>query len=114
MAIGFLSGYSGEAREQRSPQPSAEHQERTAPRTRLNYDVCLICILCFTKIKRITIIKISKLCIYLQEVADKGGDNLPAVPSHNNQNKRHITRPDSHSGDHSIKGKTKEFTTGSI
>lgn len=67
--------YSGEAREQRSSQPSAEHQERTAPRTRLNYD----------------------------EVADKGGDNLPAVPSHNNQNKCHITRPDSHSGDHSIK-----------
>lgn len=110
MAIGFLSGYSGEAREKTSLQPSAEHQERTA----LNYDVCLICILCFTKIKRITIIKISKLCIYLQEVADKGGDNLPAVPSHNNQNKRHITRPDSHSGDHSVKGKTKEFTTGSI
>ncbi|XP_013123796.1 centrosome and spindle pole-associated protein 1 isoform X1 [Oreochromis niloticus] len=67
--------YSGEAREQRSPQPSAEHQERTVPRRRLNYD----------------------------EVADKGGDNLPAVPSLNNQNKRHITRPDSHSGDHSIK-----------
>ncbi|XP_063339281.1 centrosome and spindle pole-associated protein 1 [Pelmatolapia mariae] len=67
--------YSGEAREQRSPQPSAEHQERTAPRTRLNYD----------------------------EVADKGGDNLPAVPSLNNQNKRHITKPDSHSGDHSVK-----------
>ncbi|XP_014192012.2 centrosome and spindle pole associated protein 1 [Haplochromis burtoni] len=64
-------GYSGEAREQRSLQPSAEHQERTA----LNYD----------------------------EVADKGGDNLPAVPSHNNQNKCHITRPDSHSGDHSVK-----------
>lgn len=100
-------------RQRSSPRPSAEQRERTAPRRRLNYDVYLTHIFHFTPIKSITATKVSDLCVSLQ-VAEREGGKQPEANSQNlstkvrDQNQRHITRPDSHSGE-DIKGK-KEVT----